>query len=75
MAVITISQSQEMEKGEWYLTVACSSCAAPVPIVHDPSQGKLSMSFTPDIEFDVTCAKCGKRDRYPAQKAKRAAAS
>ena len=45
----------EIEKGEWYFSVQCKTCEAPVYFSHDPSKGVVEISAREESVIEIIC--------------------
>jgi RNase P subunit RPR2 len=52
----------------WYFGVICERCATFIPIARDPSDGRPGARFAGSGTVIVTCATCGERGRYQANR-------
>ena len=54
----------EFVPGEHYFTVICKHCGGPIPLLHDPTKGRVRLNFE-DKTIPATCWTCEKPDDYP----------
>ena len=71
LIAISVSQTAEVEIGEWYLWVPCENCPYPIALMRDPHHGKSDLLFERKIAFRVRCPKCRHEGWYPIHQAER----
>ena len=54
---------------ECYIGFRCRICDSPIPLFHDPSQGKAA--FAGPGRLHVTCRNCGQADDYGTDETQR----
>jgi hypothetical protein len=54
----------EIQKGERYFSLQCTSCDATIYFSHDPSKGMIEVAAHEDSAIKVSCPACNSVDDY-----------